>query len=90
MKTVPLRAKKFGRQGHDWRPAGELAKDASVTFVSISRAPVPAIPELPPEPTNAEILAAESDSDFALPEAVAVPKRSEFRIDPGLKSEGPG
>jgi hypothetical protein len=32
------------------------------------------MPELPPEPTIAEILAADSDTDFALPETVAVPE----------------
>ncbi len=40
--------------------------------VEIEGAPVPAMPELPPEPTIAEILAADSDTDFALPETVAV------------------
>src|SRR5207248_1975544 len=42
--------------------------------VEIEGAPVPAAPELPPEPTIAEILATETESDFALPEAVPVPE----------------
>src|SRR5687767_11554168 len=42
--------------------------------VEIEGAPVPPMPELPPEPTIAEILAADSDTDFALPETVAVPE----------------
>jgi DNA-directed RNA polymerase subunit beta' len=42
--------------------------------VEIEGAPLPPAPELPPEPTIAEILAADSDSDFALPEAVPVPE----------------
>src|SRR5205814_10245003 len=42
--------------------------------VEIEGAPVPPAPELPPEPTIAEILATESDTDFALPETVAVPE----------------
>ena len=42
--------------------------------VEIEGAPVPPAPELPPEPTIAEILATESESDFALPEAVPVPE----------------
>ena len=40
--------------------------------VEIEGAPVPPAPELPPEPTIAEILATDSDADFALPEAVPV------------------
>ncbi len=35
--------------------------------VEIEGAPVPPAPELPPEPTLAEILAAETDTEFALP-----------------------
>lgn len=35
--------------------------------VEIEGAPVPPAPELPPEPTLAEILASETDSDFAAP-----------------------
>ncbi len=35
--------------------------------VEIEGAPVPPAPELPPEPTLAEILASESDTEFALP-----------------------
>ncbi|PYO80477.1 MAG: hypothetical protein DMD63_01175 [Gemmatimonadetes bacterium] len=42
--------------------------------VEIEGAPVPAAPELPPEPSIAEILATESESDFALPETVPVPE----------------
>jgi DNA-directed RNA polymerase subunit beta' len=42
--------------------------------VEIEGAPVPPAPELPPEPTIAEILASDSDTDFALPETVAVPE----------------
>jgi len=42
--------------------------------VEIEGAPVPPAPELPPEPTIAEILASDSDSDFALPETVPVPE----------------
>jgi len=42
--------------------------------VEIEGAPVPPAPELPPEPTIAEILASDSESDFALPEAVPVPE----------------
>jgi DNA-directed RNA polymerase subunit beta' len=42
--------------------------------VEIEGAPVPPAPELPPEPTIAEILASDSDTDFALPEAVPVPE----------------
>ncbi len=42
--------------------------------VEIEGAPVPPAPELPPEPTIAEILATESDTDFALPETVPVPE----------------
>ncbi|MDP9206884.1 MAG: DNA-directed RNA polymerase subunit beta' [Gemmatimonadota bacterium] len=42
--------------------------------VEIEGAPVPLAPELPPEPTIAEILASDTESDFALPEAVAVPE----------------
>src|SRR3954464_1811125 len=42
--------------------------------VDIEGAPVPPAPELPPEPTIAEILASDSDTDFALPETVAVPE----------------
>src|SRR5688572_3838265 len=42
--------------------------------VEIEGAPVPPMPELPPEPTIAEILAADSDTDFALPETVPVPE----------------
>jgi DNA-directed RNA polymerase subunit beta' len=40
--------------------------------VEIEGAPVPPAPELPPEPTIAEILASDSDTDFALPETVPV------------------
>src|SRR5881628_1940846 len=46
--------------------------------VEIEGAPVPPAPELPPEPTIAEILATDSDSDFVLPEAVAVPVPEEI------------
>ncbi|MEA2707310.1 MAG: DNA-directed polymerase subunit beta, partial [Gemmatimonadaceae bacterium] len=42
--------------------------------VEIEGAPVPPAPELPPEPTIAEILASDSDADFVLPETVAVPE----------------
>jgi len=42
--------------------------------VEIEGAPVPPAPELPPEPTIAEILATDSESDFALPETVPVPE----------------
>src|SRR5438105_4533412 len=42
--------------------------------IEIEGAPLPPAPELPPEPTIAEILATESDTDFALPEAVPVPE----------------
>jgi DNA-directed RNA polymerase subunit beta' len=42
--------------------------------VEIEGAPVPPAPELPPEPTIAEILASDTDTDFALPETVAVPE----------------
>jgi DNA-directed RNA polymerase subunit beta' len=42
--------------------------------VEIEGAPVPPAPELPPEPTIAEILASDSDVDFVLPETVAVPE----------------
>ena len=42
--------------------------------VEIEGAPVPPAPELPPEPTIAEILASDSETDFALPETVAVPE----------------
>jgi len=42
--------------------------------VEIEGAPVSAAPELPPEPSIAEILATESESDFALPETVPVPE----------------
>jgi DNA-directed RNA polymerase subunit beta' len=42
--------------------------------VEIEGAPVPAAPELPPEPTIAEILANDSEPDFPLPETVAVPE----------------
>jgi DNA-directed RNA polymerase subunit beta' len=42
--------------------------------VEIEGAPVPPAPELPPEPTIAEILATDTDSDFALPETVPVPE----------------
>jgi len=42
--------------------------------VEIEGAPVPPAPELPPEPTIAEILATETDTDFALPETVPVPE----------------
>jgi DNA-directed RNA polymerase subunit beta' len=42
--------------------------------VEIEGAPVPPAPELPPEPTIAEILASDTESDFALPEAVPVPE----------------
>jgi hypothetical protein len=35
---------------------------------------VPPVPELPPEPTIAEILASDTETDFALPETVAVPE----------------
>ncbi len=44
--------------------------------VEIEGTPVPPAPGLPPEPSIAEILAADSDSDsaFALPETVAVPE----------------
>jgi DNA-directed RNA polymerase subunit beta' len=42
--------------------------------VEIEGTPVPAAPELPPEPTIAEILASDSDADFVLPETVAVPE----------------
>jgi hypothetical protein len=42
--------------------------------VEIEGAPVPPAPELPTEPTIAEILASDSDTDFALPETVAVPE----------------
>jgi DNA-directed RNA polymerase subunit beta' len=40
--------------------------------VEIEGAPVPPAPELPPEPTLAEILASDSDGEFALPGAVMV------------------
>src|SRR6266513_1857698 len=40
--------------------------------VEIEGAPVPPAPELPPEPTIAEILASDSEPDFALPETVPV------------------
>ncbi|MGZ3502565.1 MAG: DNA-directed RNA polymerase subunit beta' [Gemmatimonadaceae bacterium] len=42
--------------------------------VEIEGAPVPPAPELPPEPTIAEILASDTETDFALPETVAVPE----------------
>ncbi len=42
--------------------------------VEIEGAPVPPAPALPSEPTIAEILASDSDADFVLPEAVAVPE----------------
>jgi DNA-directed RNA polymerase subunit beta' len=42
--------------------------------VEIEGTPVPPAPELPPEPTIAEILASDSDADFALPETVPVPE----------------
>ena len=42
--------------------------------VEIEGAPVPPAPELPSEPSIAEILAADSDSAFALPETVVVPE----------------
>jgi DNA-directed RNA polymerase subunit beta' len=42
--------------------------------VEIEGASVPPAPELPPEPTIAEILASDSDADFALPETVPVPE----------------
>jgi len=42
--------------------------------VEIEGAPLPPAPELPPEPTIAEILASDSDADFVLPEAVPVPE----------------
>ncbi|MDQ6872727.1 MAG: DNA-directed RNA polymerase subunit beta' [Gemmatimonadota bacterium] len=42
--------------------------------VEIEGAPAPPAPELPPEPTIAEILASDSDADFVLPETVAVPE----------------
>ncbi|HJQ12585.1 MAG TPA: DNA-directed RNA polymerase subunit beta', partial [Gemmatimonadaceae bacterium] len=42
--------------------------------VEIEGAPVPPAPELPPEPTIAEILATEADTDFQLPETVPVPE----------------
>ena len=42
--------------------------------VEIEGAPVPPAPELPPEPSIAEILASDSDTDFVLPETVAVPE----------------
>jgi len=42
--------------------------------VEIEGTPVPPAPELPAEPTIAEILASDSDVDFALPEAVPVPE----------------
>jgi DNA-directed RNA polymerase subunit beta' len=42
--------------------------------VEIEGAPVPPAPELPPEPTIAEILASDSDADFVLPETVTVPE----------------
>jgi DNA-directed RNA polymerase subunit beta' len=42
--------------------------------VEIEGAPVPAAPELPPEPTIAEILANDSEPEFPLPETVAVPE----------------
>ena len=40
--------------------------------VEIEGAPVPPAPELPPEPSIAEILASDSEPDFVLPEAVPV------------------
>ena len=40
--------------------------------VEIEGTPVPPVAELPPEPTIAEILAADSDTDFVAPEVVAV------------------
>jgi hypothetical protein len=42
--------------------------------VEIEGAPVPPAPELPPEPTIAEILASDTETDFALPETVPVPE----------------
>jgi len=42
--------------------------------VEIEGAPAPPAPELPAEPSIAEILATEADTDFALPEAVPVPE----------------
>ncbi|MDP9200338.1 MAG: DNA-directed RNA polymerase subunit beta' [Gemmatimonadota bacterium] len=42
--------------------------------VEIEGTPVPPAQELPLEPTIAEILASDSESDFALPEAVPVPE----------------
>ena len=42
--------------------------------VEIEGAPLPPAPELPPGPTIAEILASDTDTDFALPETVAVPE----------------
>jgi len=42
--------------------------------VEIEGAPVPPAPELPPEPTIAEILATEADTDFVVPETVPVPE----------------
>jgi len=42
--------------------------------VEIEGAPVPPAPQLPPEPTIAEILASDSDADLVLPETVAVPE----------------
>jgi len=42
--------------------------------VEIEGAPVPPAPELPLEPTIAEILASDTDTDFALPETVPVPE----------------
>ncbi len=42
--------------------------------VEIEGAPVPPAPELPPEPTIAEILASDTDTDLVLPETVAVPE----------------
>ncbi len=42
--------------------------------VEIEGAPVPPAPELPPEPTIAEILANDTEPEFILPEIVAVPE----------------
>jgi hypothetical protein len=42
--------------------------------VEIEGASVPPAPELLPEPTIAEILASDGESDFVLPETVAVPE----------------
>jgi hypothetical protein len=42
--------------------------------VEIEGAPVPPAPDLPAEPTIAEILANDTETEFVLPETVAVPE----------------